>query len=235
MHPRRRHHRGDLQLVRSRATPEREPGLRGRLLDGGMLWVAWLRAPRQVGALIPSGMRLAAAMAREVPRGAGLVVELGGGTGSITAGLLCAGIRPAELVVVERDARLARRLRRRFPECRVLCGDACRLPRLLASHGIAGPVKAVVSSLPLLSMSPPSRARLMHGVCTLLAQHGAMVQYTYGVRCPVPARTLARDRVRARRIARIWRNMPPASVWRFEPAELAEPFAEPLLEAASES
>jgi phospholipid N-methyltransferase len=60
--------------------------VRAKLLDGGMLWFAWLRSPRQVGAVAPSGVRLASAMAGEVPPGPGIVLELGGGTGSITAG-----------------------------------------------------------------------------------------------------------------------------------------------------
>lgn len=208
-----------LPLVQAPLTPGRASRVRSRLLDGPMLWIAWLRAPRRVGAVMPSGMALAAAMAAEVPAGHGLVVELGGGTGSITDGLLHAGIRPEDLVVVERDPRLARRLRNRFPASTVLCGDACRLAELLAAHGIGGRVKAVVSSLPLLAMAPVERARLMRGVRRVLRGGGCMVQYTYGMRCPVPARTLARGNVLARRIARVWRNMPPASVWRFDAAD----------------
>lgn len=186
-----------------------------------MLWAAWLRAPRHVGAVAPSGLPLARAMAREVPAGPGLVVELGGGTGSITAGLLHAGIDPAELVVVERDPLLARRLRKRFPGSTVLCGDACALPALLAANGIDAPVKAVVSSLPLLSMPPALRARLIRGVRRLVRGQGPLIQYTYGVRCPVPARTLERGRFTGQRVARVWRNVPPAAVWRFEADERA--------------
>ena len=205
---------------RERRERERERGrsarLRSRLLDGGMLWAAWLRAPRRVGAVLPSSVPLAAAMAAQVPPGPGLIVELGGGTGSITEGLLAAGIPAAGLIVVERDPLLARRLRQRFPDAQVVCGDACRLPELLAAQGIAAPVKAVVSSLPMLAMTPSQRARLMRGVGRILQPGGTMVQYTYGIRCPVPARTLARSRVQAQRAARVWRNVPPAFVWRFE-------------------
>jgi phosphatidylethanolamine/phosphatidyl-N-methylethanolamine N-methyltransferase len=183
-----------------------------------MLWAAWLRSPRKVGAVAPSGERLASAMAREVPEGPGLVIELGGGTGSITAGLLLSGIAPGQLVVVERDAMLARRLRKRFAGCTVVCGDACRLAELLAEQGITGPVKAVVSSLPLLAMEPAVRARLMRGVRRVLAGRGPLVQYTYGPGCPVPARTVRSAQMLALRTALIWRNIPPASVWRFDPA-----------------
>jgi phosphatidylethanolamine/phosphatidyl-N-methylethanolamine N-methyltransferase len=194
-----------------------------------MLWAAWLRAPRRVGALMPSSVKLAAAMARQVPPGPGLVVELGGGTGSITAGLLAAGIEPAALVVVERDPQLAQRLQRRFSQCRVLCGDAFRLPELLNDNGVHEPVKAVVSSLPLLSIAAVDRARLLRDVSRLMAGRGSMVQFTYGTRCPVPDRTLLRSKVTARRIARVWKNVPPASVWLFEPGNPVG--AAPLLAA----
>ena len=68
----------------------------------------------------------------------------------------------------------------------------------------------------MLAMTPAQRARLMRGVGRVLEPGGTMVQYTYGIRCPVPARTLARARVHAQRAARVWRNVPPAFVWRFE-------------------
>ncbi len=66
-------------------------------------------------------------------------------------------------------------------------------------------------------MQPVQRARLMRGVARVLRPGGTMVQYTYGIKCPVPPQTLARGNVQARRTARVWRNLPPASVWRFEP------------------
>jgi phosphatidylethanolamine/phosphatidyl-N-methylethanolamine N-methyltransferase len=178
---------------------------------------------------MPSSVRLAAAMAREVPPGEGLVIELGGGTGSITAGLLKAGMDPLTLVVVERDPQLAERLRRRFPQCRILCGNAFRLPELLHGNGIHEPVKAVVSSLPLLAIAPADRARLLRDVSRLMAGRGSMVQFTYGARCPIPNRTLLCSKVKARRIARVWKNLPPASVWLFEPSVFgAQPFTAAL-------
>ena len=49
---------------------------------------ALLRNPRQIGAVAPAGRALCSAMVREVlGRPPGLVIELGAGTGSITAAL----------------------------------------------------------------------------------------------------------------------------------------------------
>src|SRR3982074_2277560 len=101
----------------------------------------WLRRPLAMGAVMPSGRLLAAAMAKTtqaVLEGRpGHVVELGAGTGEVTKALLAAGIAPERLALIERDPELAIFLRRHFPGPRIIEGDAARLPRLLADHGVA--------------------------------------------------------------------------------------------------
>jgi phospholipid N-methyltransferase len=121
----------------------------------------WLKAPHRIGALAPSSRYLAQAMARQVDiRQARLVIELGGGTGSITRALLAAGLAPERLVVVEREERLHRRLVEQFPGLRVLRGDAAQLVALLRPLGITS-ASAIVSSLPLLSMPKRLRHRIV--------------------------------------------------------------------------
>src|SRR5512145_1917528 len=83
-----------------RMAPEKDPNAALVFLK------AWLKSPLRVGAIAPSGDRLARAMAQVVPRRSALpVVELGGGTGSITAALL-RRIPAERLIVVERDPEL---------------------------------------------------------------------------------------------------------------------------------
>jgi phosphatidylethanolamine/phosphatidyl-N-methylethanolamine N-methyltransferase len=173
----------------------------------------WLRAPHRIGALAPSSRHLARAMAREIDaRHARLVVELGGGTGSITRGLLAAGLAPESLIVVERDERLHRLLQERFPELLVLRGDATELVQLLRPLGI-GQVSAVVSGLPLLSMPKRLRHRIVDESFALMGEKGALVQFTYGVASPLPEHEFP---VKGRVRALVWRNLPPAFVWRYE-------------------
>ena len=173
----------------------------------------WLKAPHRIGALAPSSRYLARAMAREIDaRHARLVVELGGGTGSITRALLAAGLAPERLIVVERDERLHGLLAERFPQLRVLKGDAAQLVSLLRPLGITS-VSAVVSSLPLLSMPKRLRHRIVEQSFALLGERGSLVQFTYGLASPLPGREFA---VVGRVTARVWRNFPPAFVWRFE-------------------
>lgn len=151
-------------------------------------------------------------MARQIdPKGEGIVVELGGGTGSITRALLERGLAPDRLVVIERDRTLAALLRTRFPGVRVLHGDAAALVALLRPLAIDC-AAAVVSSLPLLSLPKQMRRRIVEESFALLGERGIFVQYTYGVASPLPAPEFG---LCGHVAQRIWRNFPPAVVWRF--------------------
>lgn len=178
-----------------------------------MLFLAsWLKAPHRMGAVMPSGRALARAMAREVDiGGGGCVIELGGGTGSITRALLERGLPPERLVVVERDSKLAALLRKRFPGVKVVRGDATNLVALLRPLGIDG-ADAVVSSLPLLSMPKPVRRRIVEEAFAFLGEDGPLVQFTYGMASPLAAPELG---LAAEVADRVWVNFPPAAVWRF--------------------
>lgn len=178
----------------------------------------WLRRPLATGAVMPSGRLLTQAMAlttrREIAGRPGYVVELGAGTGHITKALLAAGIAPERLILVERDPEFAIFLRRHFPGPRIVEGDAARLPRLLAEQGLS-PIAAVVSGLPLLSLPAEVVNGIVTGVFDALPRGGALVQFTYGPKPPVPYALRERLHLQAARGRRIWRNVPPAVVWTF--------------------
>lgn len=170
----------------------------------------WLKDPLKIGAIAPSSRDLAAAMARLVPADShDPVVELGGGTGSITEALLEAGIAPARLFVVERDEALHDLLVRRFPQARILLGDAAELTTLLRPLGIAR-VAAVVSGLPLLAMRDSVRDRIVEESFALLGPGAPFIQFTYGLASPIPRRKLG---VCGEVKSRVLNNLPPASVW----------------------
>lgn len=179
----------------------------------------WLKAPHRIGALAPSSQHLARAMARQVERaGEGPVIELGGGTGSITRALLASGLPRWRLVVVERDPTLAALLRLRFPGVKILRGDAAQLVSLLRPLGIVR-AAAVVSSLPLLSMAKRLKRDIIAESFALLGAEGIFIQFTYGVTSPLgPEFGLVGEVAR-----RVWLNFPPAAVWRFRlPAAVAK-------------
>jgi phosphatidylethanolamine/phosphatidyl-N-methylethanolamine N-methyltransferase len=199
---------------------DERPAARKRLVlldqedrETALFFLRWLKSPARIGAVAPSSRQLARAMARQVAAiGTDPVIELGGGTGSVTRALLESGIAPERLVVVERDERLFRILQRHFPGVRVVRGDARRLRQLLAPLGITK-AAAVVSSLPLISLPRQTGLRIVAESFALLGEGRPLVQFTYGLTSP-----LARERLglKGRITARIWANLPPAFVWRYE-------------------
>jgi phosphatidylethanolamine/phosphatidyl-N-methylethanolamine N-methyltransferase len=188
---------------------------RMRLPPEGLFFARWLKAPHKIGALVPASRHLARAMAGQITPEAGLVIELGGGTGSVTQALLEAGLPPERLIVVERDPAFYALLKKQFPFIKVVRGDAARLRALLAPLGVHR-VATVVSSLPLLSMPKQLRHRIVEESFALLAERGTFIQYTYGAFSPLRRR---KSGLKGEIAERVWRNFPPAAVWRFRRRE----------------
>jgi phosphatidylethanolamine/phosphatidyl-N-methylethanolamine N-methyltransferase len=176
---------------------------------------AWLRNPRQAGALLPSGLRLAQAMAAQVDPGRGLVVELGVGTGAITHALIARGVSKDQLILVEKDPALFSEMEGRFPGVVALRGDAAHLGRLLNRAGVGCP-GTLVSSLPLLSMTRRQRLRVLIQIFSNLSVGGVLVQFTYSPLPPIPDVLAAALGVSGRRVARVFSNLPPAAVWVYQ-------------------
>ena len=209
--------------------PSDQPGRRsGRLFgDETHFFRTLFGNPRLTGAVAPSGRFLARAMARAVdPRGEGLVVELGPGTGPVTRALIEHGVARERLVLVEYDGGFCRLLAQRFAPVRVVQGDAYDLPGALAAFE-GRPIAAVVSSLPLLNQPPSKRAKLIADAFALMGPDGVFVQFTYGLASPIPRETCA-NRFSAHCSAPIWCNLPPARVWTYR-VDPNGAFAEPVM------
>jgi phosphatidylethanolamine/phosphatidyl-N-methylethanolamine N-methyltransferase len=174
----------------------------------------WFENPSTTGAVSPSGRALSRAMARRVdPALPGPIIELGPGTGPVTDALLQRGISPERLVLVEYDAAFCRLLARRYPDCRIIQGDAYTLGRTLRGL-IAEPAAAIVSSLPLLNRPDAQRLQLLADAFALMRPDAPFVQFTYGLLSPIPrGGPLAAPAFDAKVSAPVWLNLPPARVW----------------------
>ncbi len=184
---------------------------RGIRLDDEVRFIrSWIERPLTIGAVTPSGKILARAMARYVdPTSTGPIVELGPGTGPVTEALVEAGVDPARLVLVEFNPNFCRLLRSRYPDARLVQGDAYSLRRLLETL-LLQPAAAVVSGLPLVTKPIGMRLRLIRDAFELMAPDAPFVQFSYSVAGPVPKR-LANFSIESSE--RIWMNIPPARVW----------------------
>ena len=173
---------------------------------------SWVVDPKRVGAVMPSGDSLANLITREIYPEDGPVMELGPGTGVFTRALLDRGIPQRDLILIENGSDFARLLSVRFPEARIFSIDAAKLKNVdLCSERMVG---AVVSGLPLLSMSPRKVMMIVSGAFRHVRDGGALYQFTYGLRCPIPKAILNRQELKAVRVGRAIRNVPPAAVYR---------------------
>lgn len=175
-------------------------------------FLAWMSAPRQVGAIAPSSAALADLITREIDASTGPILELGPGTGAFTYKLLKRGVRQEDLTLVEYGSDFMKLLQVRFLGARILWIDAARLTTHRLYEG--APVGAVVSGLPMLNMSMRKVVSIVSGAFSYIRPGGAFYQFTYGMSCPVPRPVLDRLGLRAKLVDRAMLNVPPAAVYR---------------------
>jgi phosphatidylethanolamine/phosphatidyl-N-methylethanolamine N-methyltransferase len=185
------------------------------LTDTTLFLQEWFANPQRTGAVVPSSRKLAAAMAHWLPADPeSYVLELGPGTGAVTQALLKHGLREERLVAIERNPKLARLLRERFPRAQIITGDAWQLDGLLQRRNTPiESVGAVISSLPLLNFTPEQAEALADKIRTVLDPQGTWVQYSYRIH---KQRTRGTSRFQLLASKIVWLNLPPARVSVFQ-------------------
>ena len=163
-----------------------------------------------MGAVMPSGRVLARTMAHYVDAdGTGPVVELGPGTGAITNALVERGVDQKRLVLIEFNPSFCALLRDRYPQAKVVQGDAYTLRDTLWNV-LSAPAAAIVSGLPLVTKPMLTRLKLVRDAFAALTPGAPFVQFTYSVVPPIPK---SLPGVITEASERIWMNLPPARVW----------------------
>jgi phospholipid N-methyltransferase len=142
---------------------------------------AFLRQGRKIASVAPSSRF----MARKIIDGidwdsAKCIVELGAGTGPITAEIVKRVKPHTKLLVIELDPTLCGRLKSRFQHVAnvdVVQGDATQFDKLLAERGLPL-VDHVLSGLPLPSFPEALRKAVLETSARTLAAHGTFRQLT---------------------------------------------------------
>lgn len=171
------------------------------------LLFAMLKHPAQTGTLVPSSRVLARTMAHGAEHAA-LIVELGAGTGAVTRALVQRKRPETPLIAVELQPRLAHTLRRRFPRIDVRTKSA----KHVLDHLENPPENvALVSSLPFRSLPDDVVAETVDSIAAFLrpSHERRLIQFTYHIKPPFTAP----EGLAWRRVATVWRNTPPATVW----------------------
>ncbi|WP_253859752.1 class I SAM-dependent methyltransferase [Prauserella alba] len=171
----------------------------------------FFRHPIRAGAVTETAADCVGGFLDEVRMaGARTVVELGAGSGAITAELATRLPDSSRLLAVEVSAALTDRLRTRCPEVDVACASAFDLPELVRERGLP-PVDLVVCSVPWTLLGE-ERDRFLGAVRATLSDDGAFSTLLVAHRAREGG--VAANRVgchfadvRAGRV--LWGNLPP--------------------------
>lgn len=186
----------------------------------------FIKAPGEVAAVSPSSKHLARRMIQGLDFSqARAVVEYGPGTGTFTRAILDEIHRaapraasPCRLIAIERNEKLAALLRKRLPEVALYHDDAANVRAICEKEGFQH-VDAVVSGLGWPSFSDDLRTRILEATAEILRPGGEF--RTFGYHVGLTMRGAWHFRRTVRRLFSevtiseiVWRNMPPAFVYR---------------------
>lgn len=147
--------------------------------DAWLFFTKFLKLRTVVGSIVPSSRWYARRLVAGIDFAtAATIVELGAGTGPVTAELLRRAGPHCRILAIERDPDFCARLRQRFPTAEIVQDDAVRLEHLLTERGLAR-VDHVICGLALPWLPPEDRHTLLDAARRVLAPHGSFRQLTY--------------------------------------------------------
>ena len=179
----------------------------------------FLRNPTQTGAVLPSSGYLAEAMVDWLDLGsARSVLEYGPGTGPFTPHILKRVGRDCRFIAIERNAALAEEFRAKLPNVELI-HDSVENVRAICDNAGIDSVDCIVCGLPWAAFSEDLQKRLLDSMMTVLRPGGQFVTFAYLHGLPLPAGRRFANRLpsyflEVGRSPTVWRNIPPALVYR---------------------
>jgi phospholipid N-methyltransferase len=197
-------------MNQSRPESPSTPGSPRRTPDWLLFFSKFLKHGNAIASFVPSSAHLARAVVEGIDFArASCVVELGAGTGPITAELLRRSNGTCRVLIIERDPDFCRRLRERFPGAEVVEADAADLDRLLTERG-QDQVDHFLCGLPLPSFPPELRKGILDVVLRRLRPGGTFRQLTH---MPWVFYAMYRRYFAEVRFQLVFRNLPPAGFY----------------------
>ena len=179
----------------------------------------FLRAPTVTGAVAPSSSILADTVAEWIDwEHAETVMELGPGTGAFTRAILDRLPETCRFMALEVNPEMCRLLEARFPDLEICEGSVAHISRLCERECVEE-VDGVVSGLPWAAFSPEQQDEFLEALMCVLRRGGQFTTFAYIHGLAVPAgrrfrRTLRRYFGEVSQTRVVWRNLPPAFVYR---------------------
>jgi phospholipid N-methyltransferase len=179
-----------------------------RVAEGVVFLRRFVRAPRQVGSLIPSSPFLTKAVMEKIPwEDVRYVAELGAGTGVFTRAIVRNLEPEGNALVFEIDSTLRNIIEKEHDGLKVY-GDARELPGIMAERNIRQ-LDCIVSSLPFAVLPPRVTAAILDAVDKCLKPGGKLVAYQYSKHM----KPYFEKRFESVKISFVLRNVPPAFVY----------------------
>ncbi len=151
---------------------------------------------------------------------ASLVVEYGPGSGAFTGEIVRNLAPDADFIAIENNERMISLLREQHPEASVVNSSIAEAPSILAEHSHeTHSVDAIVSGLPWASFNDELQDRLLATTMQILRPGGKFATFAYLHGLALPTAQAFRRKLEARfetvtRSPTVWKNLPPAFVYR---------------------
>lgn len=170
---------------------------------------SFIKSPRTTGSVVPSSEPLARALTEKIaPNGNCSVLELGAGTGPITAQILARLPSHELLTCLEIDPKMCVRFRASFPDIRLLQADCRDIGALFAGHHFAN----IISSLPYRSLPKSTTDSIFEQKLSLSNSQTVISLFTYDF---VFANYHRRYPIRLIESRSVFLNFPPAKVYHY--------------------
>ncbi|MBR2364152.1 MAG: hypothetical protein IKA79_03025 [Lentisphaeria bacterium] len=179
----------------------------------------FLKNPFSVGAVCPSSPELA----QEISSFAGLenassIAELGPGTGALTGAILNKKAPEACFFAIELNLSVLEVFRKKFPSVKVYNESAANLADIARRENLTK-VDSVISGLPWAAFPSALQDELLSAISSSLSEEGCFSTFSY-LHCPLlPAGKRFREKLsryftRVETSSIVWKNVPPAFVYR---------------------
>ena len=179
----------------------------------------FIAKPTTIGAVAPSSEYLARMLLEGLDlQNARAVLEYGPGTGSVTDHIRKAISPRTRLAAIEVNPRMASLFRQRHPDV-TLFEDTVANARRICDYAGMDLVDCIVSGLPWAAFSEPLQVKFLDEMMRVLRPGGRFVTFAYvhGLALPTAIRfadLLQKYFATVSKSPVVWRNVPPAIVYR---------------------
>lgn len=146
--------------------------------------IEYLKNPREVGAISPSGISLAKKMVKPIDfKSADVIVEYGPGTGSFTRELVIHRKINTTLILIEQNKLFCEKLKSEFcnqPNMHIINGSAEDINEYLSKYGYKK-ADYIVSGLPFTTLPKKVSGNILNATKKAIGNRGKFITFQYSL------------------------------------------------------